>query len=69
MVELADTRDLKSLGVTSVPVRPRLAAPAQKKALMSIFPAKREKYDSWAFSSLPNGTHYVGLPFGFLFYV
>ena len=27
MVELVDTRDLKSLGLTSVPVRARLAAP------------------------------------------
>ena len=38
MVEQVDTRDLKSLGVKSVPVRFRLPAPTQKReAFASLF--------------------------------
>lgn len=37
MVELADTKDLKSFGSDSVPVRPRLAAPGRSSFAPALF--------------------------------
>ena len=37
VVESADTRDLKSLGLTSVPVQVRLAAPTLKRRIYAVW--------------------------------
>ena len=45
VVELADTPDLKSVGITPVPVRPRSAAPENdiSKEVSFLFLGDREK--------------------------
>lgn len=54
MVELADTKDLKSFGSDSVPVRPRLAAPGRSSfapALFLFIGFERYRKTGWIFQS------------------